>query len=170
MCTCGPYQPGCTTDPDGVPGDEFGEIAADPNLCDPDCSSNDSNSSTPDQQAGGFSPAAFKFVTIVADDGTGEAGGWQAASATLRIARLTSFTPEIWACSVIVGMPLRTALHGTIFPDTAASISAAIATQASANVKNGAPDLPKGIFCTRLGPEMQRLFKEKYPYIGATVN
>lgn len=124
VCTCGPYQIGCTTDPDGVPGDEYGEISTPPDVCGGNCSSggagNNADSSAPDMQSGGFSPTAFKFVSTIPDDGEGPAGGWQEAFVTLKFFRWVSIFPETWTCSFKVGMPLRTAIRGTISPAWAA--------------------------------------------------
>ena len=117
--------------------------------------------------AGSFSPAAFKFSTIVSDDGSGEAGGWQAATAGLNIVRWTSVIPEYWTCTVKVGMPLRTVIHGKISAATAASVAAGVATQASSTVRNIEPPLPQGIFCAKLKDEMSRIFKNELKSYGA---
>lgn len=40
VCTCGPYDIECTTDPDGVPGDEPGQVASVSSDCGSNCTSN----------------------------------------------------------------------------------------------------------------------------------
>ncbi|MBK8259517.1 MAG: hypothetical protein IPK82_43525 [Polyangiaceae bacterium] len=99
--------------------------------------------------AGAFSAAAFPFATVVPDDGAGESGGWQAATAGLKFVRWTSLFPETWTCTVRVGMPLRTAFYGKISAESAATISANVATQAAAAVRRIEPPLPQGIFAPR---------------------
>lgn len=106
VCTCGPYQPGCTTDPDGVPGDEFGETPSFPDTCGQTCAPNDnaapntSGSDANNPQIQGFSASIFKFVTVIPDDGQDEGGGWQEALTTLKFFRWISFfSPESWTCS-----------------------------------------------------------------------
>lgn len=99
----------------------------------------------------GYSASLFKFATVVADDGTGKAGGWQQASVVLRVARWTSWTPESWSCpQMTIGMPLRNELQGKISAEMAASVSAQLATQVSGELK----DIPQGVFCFRLKEEM----------------
>lgn len=117
----------------------------------------------------GFSSSVFKFTVVVPDDGKDEAGGWQAATAKLSFVRLTSFFPEDWSCTVTVGMPIRAAAYGTISPSSAATMAADIASQAGSTLMHVKPELPKGIFCTKLAPTMQALFPVKYPKLGATV-
>jgi hypothetical protein len=108
--------------------------------------------------SGIFSPAAFKFSTIVPDDGQGKAGGWQAATAPLGFVKWTSVLPESWTCTVTVGMPLRTEVHGKISAATAASISAQVATAASATVRAAYPDITGGVFCVKFRAEMTSIF------------
>jgi hypothetical protein len=166
VCTCGPYAIGCTTDPDGVPGDEAGTVSSPP--------SDDCNASG---QCGGpaigdFSRSTFNFVTIVAYDGTSEAGGWQEAFAKLKFRRFKRFSliPEVWTCPLKIGMPLRARLYGTISHDRAATITVEIAEEATHIVQHemGAP--PPGIFCIQLKPVMERLFGERYPDLGQKIN
>jgi hypothetical protein len=56
---------------------------------------------------GGFSPAVFKFVTTVPDDGQGKAGGWQEATATLQFSDGRQVPTLLWTCTMRVGMPIR---------------------------------------------------------------
>lgn len=107
---------------------------------------------------GSFAPAAFKFTTTVTDNGEGKAGGWQVATSSLDFVRWTSLIPEYWSCTVSVGMPLRTEVHGTISAQTAATITAGVATLASTNVRKSNPDLPPGIFCSKFKAEMASIF------------
>ena len=171
VCTCGPYQPGCTSDPDGVEGDENPGYSSFPNACDPNCSSgapgNGAEDTAPDPLAGGFSPSVFKFIQIIADDGMDVAGGWQEAAAQLKFFRWTSILPESWSCSIRTGMPLRTEKYGIIFADSAAAKTAQIATDAAHNL---APkELLPAVYCKALAMEMMRLFGIKYPQLGARV-
>jgi hypothetical protein len=118
---------------------------------------------------GGFSSSVFKFTTIVPDDGKDEAGGWQATTAALKFFRWTSVLPQSWACPVTVGMPIRAKLYGTISPATAANMTAGIASKVAMDLMHVKPELPMGIFCSKLGPLMQVEFDAKYPSLGATV-
>ena len=117
----------------------------------------------------GFSPTVFKFTTIVADDGKDLAGGWQAATGTLYYYRLTGFESEEWTCTVTVGMPIRAQYYGVISAGSAATMAAGVASVASFNLMHVKPELTQGIFCHRLAPEMQQLFKTTYLNLGATV-
>jgi hypothetical protein len=62
---------------------------------------------------------------------------------------------------------LRTKLDGPISPGYAAIISANVATEATRNVKKSWANAPLGIFCSKVKPEMQRLFNRDYQTIGA---
>lgn len=108
----------------------------------------------------GFSPSVFKFATTLPDDGEGKAGGWQQATGTLTFYRWTSLLPETWSCMVTVGMPLRTELNGKISTQTAASVTAGVATQASFTVMGIKPEVPPGIFCFKFKEEMRSLLKK----------
>lgn len=174
VCTCGPYQPGCTTDPNGVPEDEFGETPSLPDICGKNCAPNNSadantsGSDTNNQQVQGFSASIFKFVTFIPDDGQDEGGGWQEAIATLKFVRWTEVFPEYWSCSVKIGMPLRASGYGAITPGDAALKTSDVATAAGGKLKPF--DYPSGIFCTKLPGEMLLIFKTSYPLLGARVN
>ena len=113
----------------------------------------------------GFSPAAFKFVVIIPDDGKGDGGGWQAASVVLKVARWTELFPETWACPQITfGMPLRNKLQGKISPEMAASVSAQLATEISHELKDVEQ---QGIYCFKMKEALKsRIGKIVY---GATV-
>jgi hypothetical protein len=62
---------------------------------------------------------------------------------------------------------MRTTLAGPISPGYAAIISAEVATEATRNIKKSWPKAPQGIFCSKVKPEMQRLFNRDYKTIGA---
>lgn len=117
----------------------------------------------------GFSPSVFKFKTIIPDDGKDEGGGYQAAVATLSYFRWTSILPEQWSCGLTVGMPLRTLANGTVSAAQAATYAADVASTASFTLMSSKPELPQGIFCSKLIYTMRDLFKAKYPGLGATV-
>jgi hypothetical protein len=118
---------------------------------------------------GPFGAAAFQFVTTLPDDGTGEAGGWQVAAASLRIVRLNyGIIPEIWHCPIKIGMPLRTKIHGPISPHYAATITAQVANRVARKMKVEFPDLPQGIYCAKMKSEMVTLFAStEYKSYGA---
>jgi hypothetical protein len=91
----------------------------------------------------GFSPNIFKFVTTIADDGTGKAGGWQKASVSLQIKRWLGVLPESWTCpQITIGMPLRNEFQGKISADMAASVSAELATEVAHELKTAQDDMP----------------------------
>lgn len=119
--------------------------------------------------AGGFSPSEFRFVPAVADDGRDTGGGWQDATAKLRIVDMRHLIPRIWSCLITVGMPLRTTGEGPISPETAATRSAAIATQASAAVMRRQAEWIPAAYCKQLGDEMSALFLIQHPRLGARV-
>lgn len=125
-------------------------------------------SKCPPAGVNGFSSAVFKFTTTVPDDGSGEAGGWQVAAATLKFVRWITLVRETWTCSITVGMPLRTVATGTISAANAATITAGVATQASKTVMGIKPPLPAGIYCLKLKSEMASLFASpQYKPFGA---
>ena len=172
ICTCGPYQPGCTEEP-GEDNRADSSYEPRPDLCSPSCGPSDTGNSDdtadPSPLAGGFSPSIFNFVTTIPDDGTDVAGGWQVAMATLKFARWTSVFPEYWSCNVKVEMPLRTALYGVITPADAANKSAMIATASGKTLKGS--EYPPGIFCIKFIQEMRTRFMNKpYDVLGARVN
>lgn len=120
---------------------------------------------------GPFAPGIFKFVTIVPDDGTGTAGGWQEAATKLRIIRYYPLIVEVWYCPVKIGIPLRTTLNGKISPEYAALVSTQAANQAANKIKKQSPDLPQGIFCLSMIAEMKNFFSSpQYKTLGASVN
>ncbi|XXX73307.1 hypothetical protein WMF30_37235 [Sorangium sp. So ce134] len=113
------------------------------------------SSKCPPAGVNGFSPTIFKFVTTIADNGTGPSGGWQEASVRLKIKRWVEVYPEFWECpQMTFGMPLRNRAQGQISADEAARVSAEVATNASRKVMRANPTIPQGIYCARLKDEM----------------
>ncbi|WP_437314978.1 hypothetical protein [Sorangium sp. So ce385] len=114
-------------------------------------------------------PRAFNFVTIVAYDGTGVAGGWQEAKANLAFGHDREGDST---CMVHIGMPLRSEAWGKISSDRAAGISADVANLSADDVykKDGGADLPPGIFCKKFKYRMiERFESDFYRGIGARV-
>lgn len=118
---------------------------------------------------GRFSPSIFKFVTTVPDDGEGEAGGWQKASTDLNFVDTQTLIPHVWSCRITVGMPLRTVAHERISPESAAEMSANIATDASGVVMHSRPEWLTAEFCQALKVEMLAMFADLHPDLGARV-
>ncbi|WP_438032764.1 hypothetical protein [Sorangium sp. So ce204] len=115
-----------------------------------------------------FEPSMFQFVTTLAYDGT-VAGGWQEATAGLVFRRGDR---GVDACTVQIGMPLRTVAWGAISAERAALISADLANQIAAKFyEEGLTDLPPGIFCSKYKKEMYERFEkhEQYKGLGARV-
>ena len=131
------------------------------------------NSGTPNPcMAGGthishFQPSTFPFVTTVADDGTGDGGGWQVANAGL------IFGPSEdggKACVGVIEMPLRTRAWGRVPPNIAAIYTAKAANAAAAELEDdGSFNLPPGIFCNKFDTELKKQFKKSYDGMGARI-
>lgn len=119
---------------------------------------------------GRFSPSVFKFSTIVKDDGEPDSTGWQEASAELNFVDTRPFFPRAWSCRVKIGMPLRTSALGPISPESAAEMSADVATDASQNVMYRRPEWLTAEFCSAFKDEMLSLFVGRHPRLGARVN
>jgi hypothetical protein len=117
----------------------------------------------------GFSASKFKFKTTVKDDGEGAGAGWQEASAKLNFVDGRQDPSMSWTCSVVVGMPLRTAERGTISTDWASQRSAEVATTASSTVMHRQDKWEASAFCRDWGIEMQRLLNDDKPKVGARV-
>ncbi|MGK3986501.1 hypothetical protein WME99_25875 [Sorangium sp. So ce136] len=112
-----------------------------------------------------FSPSDFNFVTIVAYDGTGVAGGWQEARTGLTFYKGNAGKQ---ACFIRIGMPLRSEFFGTISADTAATISADVANAVTGKLEeSGEFDLPFGIFCSRIKHDMAEVLSKQYKGLGA---
>jgi hypothetical protein len=113
-----------------------------------------------------FNTSDFKFVTTIAYDGTGVAGGWQEAKSGLTFFRGDAGPA---ACFVRIGMPLRSATWGVISADTAAMHSAEVANVVTNELeRNGGFDLPPGIFCSKFYADMREMFAKQYRGLGAT--
>jgi hypothetical protein len=115
-----------------------------------------------------YSPEDFPFVTIVKDDGTGKAGGWQEAKARLDFAQGNSVEHREWVCTLTIGMPLRTAVAGPIPRRHAAELSARLAADAARGMEP-AWELPPSFFCRDFVRAVERQFRSRYPLLGATV-
>jgi hypothetical protein len=118
---------------------------------------------------GRFSPSIFRFGTILNDDGKGEAGGWQEASADLSFVDTRTLIPHAWTCRITVGMPLRAVALGRIPPGMAAEMSANVATDASGVVMHSRPSWLGAEFCVALKVEMLSMFAGRHPQLGARV-
>jgi hypothetical protein len=112
-----------------------------------------------------FSPSEFPFVTIVQDDGTGPAGGYQEARANLEFIKKRRGGASTWYCSLTIKMPLRTEFMGKISASRAADLSVEITEAVAENMDY---NLPPGVFCIDFVPKVDAAFKSKYPLLGAT--
>lgn len=115
-----------------------------------------------------FKPSEFLFFTIVPDDGTDKAGGWQQAKANLEFIRVDLIPPGVtrWKCPITIKMPLRTEKMGPIPPSLAATMSAGIANMVTIGMDF---ELPQGIFCDRFVRGVELTFKATYPLLGSRV-
>ncbi|AUX33612.1 uncharacterized protein SOCE836_057730 [Sorangium cellulosum] len=113
-----------------------------------------------------FDSSFFTFVTIVEDDGRGDAGGYQQAKTNLNFKHVFSGGTTEWSCAVTIKMPLRTELMGEIDHLRAAELSEEI-TEDVANVMDY--NLPPGIFCKQFAGAADAAFKFKYKGLGASV-
>ncbi|TKD01224.1 hypothetical protein [Polyangium fumosum] len=121
--------------------------------------------------AGGFSAAYFPFVTIVADDGAGSAGGWQSAMAVLNfVDRRNLFSSNAWVCQVVVGMPIRHSVHGVITPQRAATVTAQAATSASSIVMKSQLNWLRATYCPAFAAELEAQLNMRMTRVGARVN
>ncbi|WP_437998039.1 hypothetical protein WMF26_46985 [Sorangium sp. So ce185] len=112
-------------------------------------------------------PRAFNFVTIVAYDGTGVAGGWQETKTYLAFGHDNEGDST---CMVHIGMPLRSEEWGTISSDRAAQISADVANWSADMVyeKDRGAQLPPGIFCKTFKSRIaERFISDFYKGLGA---
>ncbi|WP_437281287.1 hypothetical protein WME90_12210 [Sorangium sp. So ce375] len=110
-----------------------------------------------------FEPSMFQFVTTLAYDGT-VAGGWQEATAGLVFRRGVR---GVDACTVHIGMPLRTQAWGAISAERAAIISADLVNRIAAKFyEEGLTDLPPGVFCERFKTEIRQRFEKEKEYEG----
>ncbi|WP_441290025.1 hypothetical protein ACSRUE_05030 [Sorangium sp. KYC3313] len=112
-------------------------------------------------------PRAFDFVTIVAYDGIGVAGGWQEAKAYLAFGHNNEGDST---CMVHIGMPLRSEEWGAISSDRAAQISADVANWSADTVyeKDSGAQLPPGIFCKTFKSRIvERFISDFYKGLGA---
>ncbi|XXY45777.1 hypothetical protein WME91_37825 [Sorangium sp. So ce269] len=113
-----------------------------------------------------FEPSQFPFVTIVEDNGTGSAGGYQQAKANLRFEHRSRGGIREWYCSLTIKMPLRTEKMGKIDPLRAANLSEEITEEVGQLMDY---NLPSGIFCKKFALQADAAFKFKYQGLGASV-
>jgi hypothetical protein len=119
---------------------------------------------------GSFSRSLFRFRVTVKDDGKAEPGGWQEATTQLNFVDARLLLPKTWSCRVTVGMPLRSSAYGRISTDSAAEMSASVATDASQRVMHRQPEWLTAEFCRAFIIEMKDLFRKNYPGLGAKVS
>lgn len=146
----GPPVGGFGDDVSATPQDTSGGVP-------PDCQSNIT----------GFSTSLFKFVTTVADDGEGKAGGYQEASTTLAFIDGRQDPTETWTCNVWIKMPLRTEKLGTISAAKAAEIASDVTTFSSSAVMHSRPSWQPTLFCAKFQDTMNEVFKSSYAGLGA---
>ncbi|MDC0681529.1 hypothetical protein [Sorangium atrum] len=113
-----------------------------------------------------FDSSLFTFVTIVPDDGTDKAGGYQQAKTNLNFKHVSSAGTREWSCAVTIKMPLRTEAMGKIDPLRAANLSEEITEEVASAMD---PKLPPGIFCKQFAGAADAAFKFKYMGLGASV-
>lgn len=115
-----------------------------------------------------FVPNDFPFVTLIPDDGTGPAGGWQVAKVSLNFYRIDIVLPGVirWKCPITIGMPIRHWSKGYISPSSAASKSALVANAVTIAMDF---DLPQGVFCHKFFLGVEAAFPTIFPGLGATV-
>ncbi|MFS8066878.1 MAG: hypothetical protein ACMG6S_10955 [Byssovorax sp.] len=108
-----------------------------------------------------FDASLFKFSTMVHDDGSGLAGGWQRAFAVLNFVdtRGRIIFPNSWVCRLTVGMPIRAELAGIIPPENAAQMTANAAIVASEQVMKTRPTWIAALFCPEFARNMQKLLR-----------
>jgi hypothetical protein len=119
---------------------------------------------------GSYDASLFRFKTIVADDGTGEAGGYQVASANVKFVDGRQDLPVGWSCAVTVQMPLRTKLYGKISPDDAAEMTADVLTEASSVTMHSRESWIQALFCKQLAENMAPIFEKRYKGVGPRIN
>jgi hypothetical protein len=109
-----------------------------------------------------FKSSNFSFVTTVADDGEGVAGGYQESTAVLPFVDGDS---TFYICKVRVGMPLRTQFMGKNSASAAATYSANVANLAANDLWPTAD--PQVTFCANFKNQMTYYFGKNYPLLGA---
>jgi hypothetical protein len=113
-----------------------------------------------------FSPSEFPFVTIVQDDGTGPAGGWQQAKANLEFIKKRRGGSTTWTCGLTIEMPLRAEAYGKISASRAATMSVDVTEDVAYGMDY---NLPLGMFCDRFRTGVKAAFKSMYPQLGERV-
>lgn len=158
-----PGEPGAVGDP-SLPPDSGGDNAeaptpepqdaTDPPIC---------------NSIGSYSPTLFRFVTTLADDGQGKAGGYQEATAKIGFVDGRQDPPASWSCTITVGMAVRSSVLGVISPQSAASMTANVLTYSSSKTMHSRPEWLQALFCKALAAEMLEEFGEAYGGAGARV-
>ena len=118
---------------------------------------------------GSYDASLFRFKTTVADDGQGEGGGNQAASANVKFVDGRQDLPVGWSCALTVQMPLRTKLYGKISPDAAADMTADVLTKTSSITMHSRDSWIQALFCKKLAEDMIPMFNNLYEGVGARV-
>lgn len=113
-----------------------------------------------------YSPSEFPFVTIVQDDGTDKAGGWQEAKANLEFIKKRREGSSTWTCPLTIGMPQRNEAYGKISASYAATMSAYVAEDVAYGMDF---NLQQGIFCDRFVAGVKAAFPLMYPGLGERV-
>jgi hypothetical protein len=114
-----------------------------------------------------FRPPEFPFVTIVPDDGTGPASGWQEARANLEFGKKrVDGSMTVWYCPLTIGMPLRPEAYGKISASRAADISVDVTSEVAYTMDY---NLPPGTFCDRFRTGVRAAFPSMYPKLGERV-
>ncbi len=117
-----------------------------------------------------YSPSLFKFVTIVADNGVSEPGGWQEAVATISVVDTRQDPTVELTCNMTVGMGLRTTLRGVISASSAASMTAVVLSQAASDTVHSRPSWIRALYCPALATQMLKLFGEAYAGTGVRIS
>lgn len=111
--------------------------------------------------AGGISPSAFQFASVLPHGGSPrEPGGWKAAQVLILVGRLSPVFPEASTCDIEVGMP-EVNLLGPI-RDEVAQLEAAKAANVAARLALQ-QRLPTAALCIRFRTEMQQLMNAPDP-------
>lgn len=119
---------------------------------------------------GSYDASLFKFKTMVEDDGTGLAGGWQVATATVQFVDGRQDPPAGWSCSITVGMAIRSETRGKISTAQAATMTAEVLTDMASYTMHSRDAWVGASFCKQLAMNMEKYFKKRYSGTGATVS
>lgn len=129
----------------------------------------DASNSPPCELIGSYDASLFKFAVVIADDGTGAAGGWQAATAKASFVDGRQDPPMGWSCNITVGMAIRSSTMGKISPEKAASLSADVLTAMASYTMHSREQWIASSFCNQLATNMEKYFAKFYTGAGAKV-